>query len=83
MTQKQIGKNLYSFRNAYYSLPIGKKKEVQKRLINLFGFKNIHSVYPKINRGIIDPRISIIEGVNKIFSEHDISDVWEITSVNK
>lgn len=82
MAQTQIRKNLYSFREAYLLLPIGKKKEVQKELISLFRFKDIHSIYPKINNGIVDPRISIIEGVEKIFNNHGFCNVWEITPID-
>ena len=79
MTQKKIGKNHYSFRESYYKIPIGKKKEVQDELCRLFNTSYIQNVYPKIRSGFIDPRISIIEGVTNIFEKIGITDVWKIT----
>ena len=82
-TTFKIGKKHYSFRRAYKQVPIGDIPQIQKELRKVLGITDRYYFSTKLNQGFKDPRISIIESVEKVFKRYQINNPWEVTESKK
>lgn len=83
MTTQEIGKKHYSFKSAYKRIPMGDIPKVKKDLCKALGIKSKFAFSNKLNQGFGDPRISIIESVEKVFKKYQIKNPWEVTESKK
>lgn len=74
----KVGKRLYSFRAAYLKIPAGDIKQVKEELKKALGITHDSLFSKKLNEGVCDPRLSIIEKVECVFNEHGIKNPWQI-----
>lgn len=83
MTTQEIGKKHYSFKSAYKRIPMGDIPKAKKELCKVLKIKSRYYFSTILNKGILDPRLSTVESVEKVFKKYQINNPWEVSESNK
>lgn len=65
----------FSFKKGFRQLPVCKTKEVQQAIMEALGITARMTWYDRLN-GRIEPRVSEAESIEKIFHQHNITEIW-------
>jgi len=65
----------FSFERGWSKLPKSKTALVRNRIMEVFGFKVKSSFYSRLH-GEVEPKISEVKEIERIFSEYGITDIW-------
>ena len=70
-----------SFNRGWSQIPPCYRDEVRQKLMAVFGILTISQFYARM-RGEVEPRKSQIEGVQAVFAQFNVTDIWGLEPFN-